>query len=171
MKKHVNYNFLEGVCCYFNCGDKTILGKKTSDIGIGLWDGYGGKIKHKETPEEAGVRELREEAEVFVLPKHLKKVGEIYFHNTRYGKIIFTFKVHIFFVIQWGGYPKETEEMKSPTEFLKDKLPYKKMMASDKDWLPHIMRGEKLLVHSFIGQKQRKKTGKTLIESIESFAK
>jgi len=126
MKKHVNYNFLEGVCCYFNCGDKTILGKKTSDIGIGLWDGYGGKIKHKETPEEAGVRELREEAEVFVLPKHLKKVGEIYFHNTRYGKIIFTFKVHIFFVIQWGGYPKETEEMKSPTEFLKDKLPYKK---------------------------------------------
>ena len=38
-----NKTLVEGVCCFFYCGNYVILGKKTRKIGAGLWNGYGGK--------------------------------------------------------------------------------------------------------------------------------
>ncbi|MDD2935534.1 MAG: NUDIX domain-containing protein [Candidatus Pacebacteria bacterium] len=164
-----NEALVEGVCCFFNCGDETILGKRTRGIGAGLWNGYGGKINAGETSQETGVRELQEEADVWVMPKHLKKVGEVYFHNSKQGKNIGTFKVHVFIVIQWGGEIQESEEMKTPTLFLKDKLPYSQMMCGDREWLPPIMRGEKLIAHVFQDIEKNITTASTIIEFVESF--
>ncbi|OGD68141.1 hypothetical protein A2996_00560 [Candidatus Campbellbacteria bacterium RIFCSPLOWO2_01_FULL_34_15] len=166
-----NETFVEGVCCFFNCGFKTILAKKTRKIGAGLWNGYGGKKEGDETPEETCIRELYTEAGVWIIPKHLKKVGEIYFHNMKNGRTVFTFKVHIFFVIQWGGEVTESEEMATPTEFLKDNLPYDEMMPADAEWLPFIMRGEKIVAHVFQDIENNIKTGATIVETVESFEK
>ena len=41
----------------------------------------------------------------------------------------------------WQGEPTETEEM-APKWFDLDKIPYSKMWADDKYWLPSVITGE-----------------------------
>jgi len=169
VKNDTDTKLIEGVCCFFNCGNFTILGKRTRGIGAGMWNGYGGVIKKGETPQEAGTRELQEEADIWVMTKHLKKVGEVYFHNSKKGISCETFKVHVFIIIQWGGEVRGSEEMKTPTQFIKDSLPYDQMMPADREWLAPIMRGEKLIAHCFQDIEKNVTTGSTIIEFVDSF--
>ena len=48
-------------------GDRVLLARRAIDPGIGLWDLPGGFCEPDETPDEAAVRELREEAGVEIV--------------------------------------------------------------------------------------------------------
>lgn len=91
-----------------------------------------------ETPEEAAVREVQEEAGVMVVGG-VEKVGEL----------LFTFEgdptamhVMVFSARGYTGTPTESEEMK-PQWFSVDSLPYSLMWPDDELWYPIYLRGGK----------------------------
>jgi ADP-ribose pyrophosphatase YjhB (NUDIX family) len=132
------------------------LAIKTRNIGKDRWNGYGGGIE----PEDKSVmdclkREMLKECEVEIQEKAAEKVAIIDFHNTKSDGEIFVCKVHVFLVKEWNGIPKESEEMASPTEFEFKNLPFDKMMQADKEWLPLVLAGEKLVGEYHYGPFQK----------------
>ena len=118
--------------------DKVLLGLKKRGFGEGKWNGFGGKVLLEENPEEAATRELREEVGLSTEPVGLKKMAVINFFDG--DKPIF--KCHVFLVRKWRGKAAESEEMK-PQWFKLKEIPYREMWASDKIWIPLILRGVK----------------------------
>jgi len=115
------------------------LGYKKRSFGEGYWNGFGGKVKQGETPEESAVREIEEESTLRIDVENLEKIARIEFlfeDDTH-------LEVHTFFVRQWEGEPKETEEMR-PEWFAFGSIPYKEMWEDDQHWLPRVLLGEKL---------------------------
>lgn len=116
------------------------LGLKKRGFGAGNWNGYGGKLEEDEGLSAAAVREIEEEAQVYVGEQHLEKVAlvEFIFEDGKH------LQVHIYFARVWTGDPTETEEM-MPKWFTFDEIPYDNMWADDRHWLPRTLAGEKLL--------------------------
>lgn len=115
------------------------LGQKKRGFGVGNWNGFGGKVEQKESIEAAAVRELKEESGVTARIEDLQKVAIInfFFADGRH------MEVHAFFVDRWEGDPKETEEM-NPAWFTFHDIPFERMWADDRYWLPRALKGEKL---------------------------
>tara|TARA_Y100000310_G_scaffold261579_1_gene270984 strand:- start:221 stop:694 length:474 start_codon:yes stop_codon:yes gene_type:complete len=121
--------------------NKLLLGMKKRGFGQGKYNGFGGKIETNETIKEAAVRELYEEAKVRASPGDIEKVGKLNFvfsNKQEWNQI-----VHVFIVRSWEGSPGESEEMKPEWFDIKD-IPFHKMWADDKHWLPLIIQGKKL---------------------------
>ena len=141
-----------------NNDSEILLGKKVKKIGAGLWNGYGGKLENTETPEEAAVRELRQECGLLTTGNALEKVAALQF----YFDGVPSFFVHTFFVRVWRGVPTETPEMKSPTWFSPTKLPYEEMMAADRVWLSRVLaKGEQLAAHIYYRVEENSDGSKT----------
>ena len=118
---------------------KLLLGMKKRGFGQGKYNGFGGKIEPNETIEEAAVRELYEETQIKASQKSLEKVGKlnfVYSNKQEWNQI-----VHVFIVRNWEGSPEESEEMKPEWFGIKD-IPFHKMWADDKHWLPLILQGK-----------------------------
>ncbi|MFA5934373.1 MAG: 8-oxo-dGTP diphosphatase [Candidatus Paceibacterota bacterium] len=113
------------------------LAMKKRGFGVNRWNGVGGKVESlKETIEEAAKRETKEEIDVSV--ENLNKVAELSFyfpHNPSWDQ-----KVHVYFVEEWDGNPKESEEM-NPEWFILEKIPYLNMWPDDIFWLPEVLKG------------------------------
>lgn len=120
--------------------DKILLALKKRGFGSGKFNGIGGKIQNGETPEEAMVRETKEE--INVTPTKYEKVGEILFDEYYQGQKT-NILMHVYKVNEWIGNPCETEEM-SPRWFNINTIPYAKMLPDDFYWLPLILKGEKI---------------------------
>jgi 8-oxo-dGTP diphosphatase len=153
---------LNATLCYLSKGEKILLGLKAKKIGQGCWNGYGGGIDGRETPEQSVLRELFEEAEIKASEKSLEKVAIVDFHNTNSDSRSFICRVHVYFVYQWEGEPQETEEMLKPTWFDKNSLPLSEMMLADKEWLPIVLSGKKIIAEVHYGPFQ-----KTLLEKVK----
>lgn len=143
-----------------------LLGFKTSGIGRGFWNGYGGGIKKGETEIRAAVRELKEE--VGITAAHLAKVAIADFHNTKSDGKTFTCRVHIYLVKEWSGEPSQTKEMLIPTWFNVDRLP--EMIPADKVWLPYILKGEKIMIEASLGPFQKTLLGEVIIKPVNDFS-
>lgn len=115
---------------------RVLLGMKKRGFGMGKWNGFGGKIEPGETMLEAAARELFEESGVRAL--EIKPAGFIHFDL---GGRDFTMEVNLFRIMRHEGKPEETEEMK-PQWFHYDDIPYDKMWADDKFWLPDFLKGK-----------------------------
>lgn len=115
------------------------LGMKKRGFGQGMWNGSGGKPKDGEAVEDAAIREVQEEFNIKV--NTLEKVGEIVFVLKKEQKKVL---MHTFLVTSWENEPTETEEMK-PHWFPVWEVPYSEMWASDKEWLPLILSGKKIM--------------------------
>lgn len=148
---------------------KILLAKKAKKIGAGRWNGYGGGIDGDETPEDSMIRELKEEAGVDVYKNSLEKVAIIDFHNTKSDGEIFVCRVHIFFISDWIGEPKETSEMLNPTWFDISNLPLEEMMPDDKDWLPQVLAGKKITARAYVGPFQKTSLAEMEIKYVKSF--
>ncbi len=74
--------------CYLLVGNRILLGLKKRGFGENRWNGYGGKAEIGETPEQAVIREVKEEMNVDIDEKHLEKVAVIdfFFTNAPEGK-------------------------------------------------------------------------------------
>lgn len=149
--------------------NKVLLARKAKKIGAGCWSGYGGGIDEGETEIGSMIRELKEESDLSIREESLEKVAIIDFHNTKSDGKKFICKVHIYLIDKWIGAPKETEEMLTPTWFDIDKLPFEDMMPSDKDWLPQLLCGKKMIASAYLGPFQKTLLAETKIQYVGKF--
>lgn len=162
---------LNATLCFPIKDGKVLLGMKVKKIGQGRWNGYGGGIDGDETPEQSILRELAEEAKIKSSADSLEKVAIVDFHNTNSNGYSFACRVHVYFVSQWEGEPQETEEMLAPTWFSKDALPLDEMMPADKEWLPIVLSGKKIIAEAHYGPFQKNLLGKVSLRYVDSFSR
>ncbi len=159
---------LNATLCFLVKNDKVLLGFKTQKIGKDCWNGYGGGINEKETPRQAALRELKEEAGIVALPELLEKMAIVDFHNTKSDGSNFTCRVHVYLVSQWTGEPQTTEEMVNPTWFDIKRLP-DEMMPADKQWLPVVLSGKKIRAKVKLGPFQKTILGEVELHQVDFF--
>uniref|UniRef100_A0A7V4E4M4 Oxidized purine nucleoside triphosphate hydrolase n=1 Tax=candidate division WOR-3 bacterium TaxID=2052148 RepID=A0A7V4E4M4_UNCW3 len=114
---------------------RVLLVYKKRGHGEGKWNGIGGKIADGENPLECVIREAREEVGIEV--GDIRLHGIIYFYNV-YGK---DWEVCVFRTSSYEGDISESEEV-FPKWFEFSEIPYNDMWEDDKEWLPHLIRGD-----------------------------
>lgn len=114
---------------------KVLLGLKKKGLGLGKWDGFGGKVEDGESIEDAAKRELEEETGL--IAKDLYKAGEFSVELKSKGH---TCDIHVFKVSDFSGEEKESEEMK-PEWFFVDEIPFKGMWPDAVYWMPLFFAG------------------------------
>jgi 8-oxo-dGTP pyrophosphatase MutT (NUDIX family) len=130
----------QATICYCLKDRQVLLGLKKKGFGQGKWNGYGGKLKAGETPSAAAVRELEEESG---LVADSDKIEQVALLNFSFDKIP-VFQCFVFLVREFQGNETETDEM-SPKWFSLDNLPFKQMWVADRNWLPLILAGQKII--------------------------
>lgn len=148
---------------------KVWLAVKTRNIGKGCWNGYGGGVE-LEDKNLVECLKIETKTECKVEIKGVEKVAIIDFHNTKTDGETFVCKVHIFWIKDWEGIPQESEEMATPTLFEINNLPLEKMMPADKEWLPLVLAGKKLIAEYFYGPFQKELTKERKIRLVKSFS-
>ncbi|KAI0747064.1 NUDIX hydrolase domain-like protein [Daedaleopsis nitida] len=134
---------------------KVLLGLKKRGFGIGLWNGFGGKVDAGETPLQAAKRELEEEAGITAPLAHC---GVLFFVLEG---VDAAFHIDLFRADEYSGTITETDEMR-PAWFSIQKellpartdpltatdhasradaaelpqIPLDKMWADDEFWMP-----------------------------------
>ena len=161
---------LNATLCFPVKEDKILLGLKMQKIGQGCWNGYGGGIDDEETPEQSMIRELEEEAKVKAFPNALVKVAIIDFRNTKTDGNVFVCRVHVFLLHQWEGDFQSTDEMANPTWFEKKELPLDDMMPADREWLPIVLDGKKIIGEAEYGPFQKILLKKVELQYVDSFS-
>ena len=124
---------------YLVKGDEVLLGYKKQGIGIGRYNGFGGKVEIGETIEEAAQREIFEEANLTV--HNLLKVGVL---NLSWDSKKDILEVHLFKSTNFSGEVEESEEMR-PEWFDMNKVPLDKMWSDDTYWWPLFLQNKKFV--------------------------
>lgn len=108
--------------------------KKENDINRGKWIGVGGHIESNETPDEALIREIKEETGLNAVSYTLR--GILTFINKNYEEIIYLYTVHSF-----SGSLKKCDEGEL-AYIKKDELEKLNMWEGDKYFLKLIKDNE-----------------------------
>lgn len=127
--------------CIIHTDTKILLGYKKRGFGKGLLNGFGGKIEAGETPEEAVLREIREETNADV--ERVEKSGRIEFTFDYNNEEL---EGHIYKSTSLIGEPRETDEM-IPNWYPLSAIPYDSMWIDDRLWLPILLSGKKFIAH------------------------
>ena len=113
---------------------KILLIRKKRGFGAGKINGPGGKVDSDETPLQSALRETFEE--LGVTPLDTEQRGELRF-QFRDG---YSLHCVVFLAHDFEGEPRETDEA-APLWTPLDAIPYDKMWADDRYWLPLLIRG------------------------------
>lgn len=111
-----------------------LLMHKKRGLGAGKINGPGGKLEPAETPLECAVREVREELRV--RPTGCDQRGILRFQFCDDSSIL----GYVFIADDCEGEAQETEEA-IPLWTPVDAIPYDRMWADDRIWLPWLLEG------------------------------
>ena len=113
-----------------------LLIHKKRGLGAGKINGPGGRLDPGETPIQAAVREVQEE--LLITPTGVCEAGELRFQFAD------GFSIHgyVFTATGYEGEPAETGEA-VPVWCDIDRLPYERMWADDRVWMPLLLAGKK----------------------------
>ncbi len=117
-------------------GGKILLIHKKRGLGAGKINGPGGRIDPGESARECAVREIQEELRI--VPTGVRQSGELSFQFVD-GLAL---HVSIFRANGCRGTPEETDEAR-PLWVLVDRIPYERMWADDRIWLPLLLAGHR----------------------------
>ena len=114
---------------------RILLIHKKRGLGAGKINGPGGRLDPGETPVQAAVREVQEE--LLITPTGVRAVGELRFQFAD------GFSIHgyVFTASGYDGEPQETGEA-VPVWCDIDRLPYERMWADDRVWMPLLLAGK-----------------------------
>jgi 8-oxo-dGTP diphosphatase len=115
---------------------KVLLIHKKRGLGAGKINAPGGRIDAGETPMQAAIREVEEE--VMVTPVGIEHCGELGFQFVDGLSI----HVEVFRAADCVGEPRETGEA-LPLWTPIDNIPFDKMWADDREWIPLMLAREK----------------------------
>lgn len=115
---------------------QVLLIHKKRGFGKGKINGPGGKMESGETPRACAIRETEEE--LCITPTGVQPAGELHF-QFRDG---FSIHGHVFTATGFDGEPTETDEA-IPLWCSVDELPYERMWADDRSWIPHMLEGRR----------------------------
>ncbi len=115
---------------------RVLLIHKKRGIGAGKINGPGGKLEPGETPMEGAIREVEEE--LCIIPQAPEEMGVLHFDFIDGMRMQCT----VFRAETFTGVPTETDEAK-PEWFAFEDVPYHRMWADDRCWLPRMLNGEK----------------------------
>jgi len=127
----------EAVLCFVCSGSKVLLIEKKRGLGQGKINAPGGRIEPGETPVQAAIRETREE--VGITPAIPRQMAVIDFQFTDG----YALRCHVFVSCKHEGSAHETPEA-IPFWCEQSQIPYDRMWADDKHWLPRVLAGEML---------------------------
>ena len=113
---------------------EVLLIHKKTGFGCGKINAPGGRIEPGESPRDAAIREVQEE--VCVTPTGVEECGELFFQF----QDGFSIYGVVFRADGFVGEPAETDEAR-PAWFPRDQIPYDRMWADDRHWLPLLLRG------------------------------
>ncbi|KAI8912286.1 NUDIX hydrolase domain-like protein [Powellomyces hirtus] len=111
-----------------------LLGMKKRGFGVGLWNGFGGKVEPGETIEQGARREVEEESGVHVETLH--PAGVLWFE---FGTDPMGLECHVFTANAHEGTVVETEEMR-PQWWDAEALPFDSMWPDDILWWDYILK-------------------------------
>ncbi len=139
--------------CYIFDDEEVLLIWKKRGIGAQQYNAPGGKIEpHDDSPKAAAKREVYEE--VRVEARDLERVGKLAFV---FGDSPFMLG-YVFNTTTYRGDPTETAEAR-PEWFHVSEIPYDKMWADDRYWMPAMLAGER-----FAGQFNFDHEGNSLLD-------
>lgn len=115
-------------------GDLLMIEKKRG-LGAGKINAPGGRLEPGETPLQAAIREVQEE--VCVTPHAPSERGYLQFQFTDGLSI----EGGVFTATSFEGVPAETPEAR-PLWIAPADMPYDRMWADDRIWLPHLLAGK-----------------------------
>jgi 8-oxo-dGTP diphosphatase len=112
--------------------EQILLIHKKRGLGAGKINGPGGRIDPGETPIECAVRETQEELRI--TPTGVREAGELFF------QFVDGHSIHgyVFRADDCDGEPEETDEA-VPLWTPVDAIPYERMWADDRLWLPLML--------------------------------
>ena len=115
-------------------GEEVLVGRRPQEaVWGGFWEFPGGKVKPGETPEEAAVRECKEETGYSVQIRHLLAIVD---QETSEG----TQRIHFFLaeVLSEEGQPPEDQEgrLSEPNEWPGTKIPPGQAASDSFTWVP-----------------------------------
>lgn len=130
---------IETTLIYLRKDNKILLGKKLRGFGMGKITGVGGKFEQGESAKECAIRETFEESSVKVT--QLEEVGRVVYDELLWKGKRERNLMHVFVATEWEGEPQDSDEMDLEWHTLRD-IPYEKMWADTKEYLPALLRGE-----------------------------
>ncbi len=116
-------------------GDQILLIDKKRGLGHGKVNGPGGRLEPGESPDHAAVRETREEVGLAVGQLTEQALLQFVFTNG------YTLEVTVFTTESYSGRMMETDEAR-PFWCGTSEIPYDRMWADDRIWLPRVLAGE-----------------------------
>ena len=125
------------VLAYIDINNQYLLlyrNKKKNDINEGKWIGVGGHIEKGETPEDALIREIKEETNYDVIS--YQKRGVIYFSSDGFSEVM-----HLYTVNKVKGQIRDCDEGELKF-FDKDKIFGLPMWEGDKIFLEYLLNNE-----------------------------
>ncbi len=120
--------------CFVVQAGQILLIEKKRGLGEGKVNGPGGRIDPGETPEQCAVREVQEELRV--TPNGISYSGRLNFQFVD-GLAL---RCHVFRAAGCDGIAEETEEA-VPLWTPVDRIPFERMWADDRLWIPMMLEG------------------------------
>lgn len=119
-------------------GHEVLLGRKLQGLGTGKLVGLGGKLEPGEHPRRAAVREIEEEAGLYVDRDRLRHVGVLTYHFPT--RPAWSQQSWVYVCREWIGDPRPSGEL-VPEWHSIARMPVHEMWSDAQHWLMDALTG------------------------------